>query len=233
MVSEHPGVFATLWEAFSYPDMRALSERVAAKGINQLLQDLCALADQDHPLNIHMLGHSMGCRVVCQALSSLMQVPTALAHVVNCIRLNVILFEGAIDNNTLAIGGKYSALSQVPGFRFQPRILVTKSNLDYVLEDYPPDDGASKAMGFVGPTAETFVAPSRLSGQGSTIAIGSGATYTVVTPQRCIVADLTQLHQAHGKGPSSNPNEWAGLSGHHSDIFCPEIYEMVTGFLFS
>jgi hypothetical protein len=112
------------------------------------------------------------------------------------------------------------------------RVLVTRSDLDLVLKDYPPDSPGDKAMGATGPTPATFSDPtSQFANELSQVHIRSGSAYAVSAriPQRFIMADLTQLHQAHGPGPNG---EWGGLSGHHSDIYCEEIYELVCGVLF-
>ncbi|HYM69388.1 MAG TPA: hypothetical protein VEZ44_07315 [bacterium] len=239
MVSDHPGVFTNLFEAFSYDDMRALAERVARSGLCALLQRAWRQATAAHPMRLHVLGHSMGCRIACLGLHTAILSdsrptdPTDLAtapwsQIQPHVRIDVVLFQGAIDDDMLEPIEPYGILSTTPGVR----ILVTRSDQDKVLKDYPPDDGKHGAMGAAGPTPATFTdAASRFNGGAGNVVVGAGATYQVVSavPQDFVVANLTPLHDAHGNGRN---NEWAGLSGHHSDIYCDEVYELVTGFVY-
>lgn len=239
MVSEHPGVFTDIFEAFSYADMRALAERVAGAGITQLVRNVWQFAAPDRRLRIHVLGHSMGCRVACVALSAALLAEAEVANpsdpasapwvkIGPNVVINVVLFQGAIDNNTLQVASKYGALANIPGLR----VLVTRSDLDLVLKDYPPDVGTNPALGATGPTPATFTdATSQFNQPPLALPVGAGLTCSDIAgmSQRFVVADLTQLHQYHGNGPN---NVWGGLSGHHSDISCPETYELVAGFLF-
>lgn len=239
MVSDSLGPFDNIFEAFSYYEIRGIAEWVANTGVTGLIRKIWSFAEEGRQLNIHILGHSMGCRVACQALSTALLADSRpmnpndlasapLVRILPNIRLNVTLFEGAIDNNTIDRLQKYGVLSAIDGLR----IMVTCSDLDAILKSYPPDDQVNPAMGAKGPTAGTFTDPvSHFYDQQGAVGVGPGSVYSLVADimDRFIVADLTELHKADR---SKDPNKWGGIGGSHSDIFEPAIYELVTGFLF-
>lgn len=237
MVADDLGAFTNIFEAFSYDDMRRRAETVGGTGVAGLIHRVWTLANENRPLRIHLLGHSMGCRVMCVALQTALQndakpanpgVPAPLVKVFQHARINVVLFQGAIDNNTVERLQKYGLLSSVPGLR----VLVTRSDLDGILATYPPDVDPNAAMGAKGPTDLTFTdSISRFFDQRGDVSVGRGADYTVVSgrEENFIVADLTALHRADRQ---ANPAAWNGIGGNHSDIFSPEVYELTTGFLF-
>jgi len=83
-------------------------------------------------------------------------------------------------------------------------------------------------MGATGPSAATTTAfPTNQQ-----VAVAWGSTFAGTAPapapgSTLVVADLTPIHsdpQNHFDG---------GLSGHHSDIFLPEIYDLMSWFLFA
>lgn len=240
MVADGLGPFTNIFEAFSYDDMRQRAEAVGGAGVADLIRRVWGLANASRPLRIHLLGHSMGCRVMCVALQAALrtdaQPATAgdpglapLARVFQYARINAVLLQGAIDNNTLERTQKYGLLSEAPGLR----VLVTRSDLDGILASYPSDVDPNPAMGAKGPTAATFADPiSRFCNQRGDVSVNAGADYTVVSGRRenFIVADLTPLHRADRQ---QAPTLWNGIGGNHSDIFSPEVYELTTGFLFS
>lgn len=239
MVPAALGVFQNVFEAFSYADVRSRAELIAKTGLAGMIRRIWALATPARQLRIHLLGHSMGCRVVCQALATALLAdsqPTnpgdaasaPLARILPNAQLNVVLFEGAIDNNTVERVQEYGILSAIDGLR----LLVTRSDLDAVLADYPPDVEPHPAMGAKGPTTATCTdASSHFFDQLSAVSVAKGSDCTVVAgkEERFVVADLTALHKAD---KAVDPQKWSGVSGSHSDIYEPEIYELTAGFLF-
>lgn len=240
MVADNLGAFTDIFEAFSYDDMRQRAEAVGGTGVADLIRRVWGLANANRRLRIHLLGHSLGCRVMCVALQAALRAdaqpvtpgapgPAPLATVFQYARINVVLFQGAIDNNTLERTQKYGVLSAAPGLR----VLVTRSDLDGVLASYPSDVDPNPGMGAKGPTAATFTDPvSRFHNERGDVSVNAGADCTVVSgrTETFVVADLTPLHRADRQ---HNPALWNGISGNHSDIFTPEVYELATGFLFS
>ncbi len=239
MVSDTLGPFRNIFETFSYPDMRSRAELVAKTGVASLIRRVWGFANANRPLRIHVLGHSMGCRVACQAMETALLADSKpadpndlasapLVRVLPNVHLNVVLFQGAIDNNTIERRQKYGVLSAIEGLR----VLVTRSDLDDILKSYPSDDLVHPAMGAKGPTVVTFTdSVSHFYDQLGAVSIGKGSDHTIVAGRKetFIVADLTELHKADR---GQNPGKWGGIGGNHSDIFCPEVYELVAGFLF-
>ena len=239
MVSATLGPFRTIFEAFSYDEMRTRAELIANSSVMSLIRRLWSFARDGRRLTLHALGHSMGCRLVCQAFCSALYVdsqPTnpndlgsaPLAKVLPNLRINVALLEGAIDNNTIDCLQKYGLLASIDGVR----VMVTHSDLDAVLQCYPPDVSNNPAMGAKGPSAGTFTdSDSKFFNQQGAVDVGAtfAASGVADVADRFIVADLTKLHAAD---KAKFPGTWGGLSGSHSDVFEPAIYELVTGFLF-
>lgn len=70
MVPASLGPFRTIFEAFSYDDMRSRAELIAKTAVATLIRRVWSLAGTGRQLRIHILAHSMGCRVACQALET-------------------------------------------------------------------------------------------------------------------------------------------------------------------
>ncbi len=138
-----------------------------------------------------------------------------------------MLLEPAFDQNDLEQGEIYGGLCGMPNLR----LLATHSDLDKALMiDYPlsqdinifKSPGASNdALGGKGPTQKTVTD----FGGVSTLNVGPGFNYTesAEAETRLVTADLTALHKANSTYPDTD---------HHSDIFLPEIYQLICGFLF-
>lgn len=177
------------------------------------------------PLRMRLVGHSFGCKVVCSALRALAgEVGGALPP---GVRFDVALIQAAFDSDELADGKDYAELPGIPGLRF----LVTRSNGDRALgELYPRAHqmahlfrNVQPALGFAGPAPAVAA---RLGGQA---AVAVGPDYDPgpggLPADRLLVADLTPLHDAHPEGNAPH-------SGHHSDIFYPELYKLLGAFFF-
>jgi hypothetical protein len=81
-------------------------------------------------------------------------------------------------------------------------------------------------LGCVGPT-QTIIG--QFNGM-TRIDVNPGfARQTIVgcAGSRLVVADLTGIHR-----DPNNPYKADAFSGHHSDIFRPEIYDLIAGFVF-
>jgi hypothetical protein len=174
------------------------------------------------PPRIHLIGHSFGCKVVCSALQAL-----ASSGLLNGVTVDAVLIQAAFDQDSLEPGKAYgNVFSQIP----QVRILATRSDIDLALRDayvaaglFNLDGGPKKALGFAGPTPKTPNAASVIQ-----IAIDVGFTRTG-SPDLSgplVVADLTPLHE-HDGWTVTDP-----FSGHHTDIFHEEIYQLIAAFLF-
>jgi hypothetical protein len=151
------------------------------------------------------------------------------------VSFNVILLEAAFATDALDPDGYYEQV--IPTFGQSLRLLISHSQKDGALGTAFPAAhdlnlfaiAASKtALGFTGPTAATTGA----FASSSALAVAWGSTFVgnVAPPPRTstvISADLTPIH--------SDPRNTfdGGLSGHHSDIFLPEIYDLMSWFLFA
>jgi hypothetical protein len=174
------------------------------------------------PPKLHLIGHSFGCKVVCSALQTL--APTGL---LNGVTVDAVLIEAAFDQDALEPGNDYGdVFSQIP----QVRILATRSDLDIALRDaYPAaglfnlHGGPKPALGFAGPTPST---PNAATATRITVDVGFSRTGAPGLTGPLVVADLTPLHE-HDGWTVTDP-----LSGHHSDIFHDEIYQLIAAFMF-
>jgi len=175
----------------------------------------------DPPLRFSLLGHSFGCRVVCSALERIakdgIQIPSA-------VTLDAVLLQAAFNSDELDPDGMYGNVSKL-----NLRLLVTRSEGDTSLGKWYPiaerlvnlfSGRPVTALGAVGPSAAT---QTEFGGEG-VIAVGPGFTYPAVVPltERLVAADLSPLHAATGPGDL--------FSGHHSNIYHDEIYQLIAGF---
>jgi hypothetical protein len=233
MLSDDPNALLNKIEVLSFYAMEKRADDIGEEGLYAMLRLLFpAIAASGQNMRINLFGHSFGCKVVCAAFEKLAE--NAVAIPVNVL-FNVILLEAAFATDALDAGGYYEQV--LPTFGSSMRMLISHSNEDYALRDAFPAAhdlnlfavAASKsALGYTGPTAATTAAfPSSSS---VSVAWGSKFVGTVAAPPRTptlVVADLTPIH--------SDPKNTfdGGLSGHHSDIFLPEIYDLMSWFLFA
>lgn len=242
-----PGLAQDALLAIAYPIFKPIAEATGKQGVSELLQAVWQCGAEDRHLHIHVLGHSMGCRVVAQAVCSAMDASVPHARYQPAVplssyypyleRLSVVLFQGAIDANALELNRqKFGLVGSTPPWPIQ--VLVTRSTEDGTLKGYPPDNNlptdhgtTGDAIGRLGPTAATFNPPSAFSLQGAKVELPVDSNFTHQTVlargEAFIVGDLSPLHQAGECGPDRDL-----LGGHHSDIYCPPVYRLLAGFLF-
>jgi hypothetical protein len=227
MISDDDSAILNKLEPFSFYAMGQRANKVGENSVYALLRLIIEQAPSTP--RIHFLGHSFGCRVVCSAIQEILKDSQTIPNG-NNLAVNAVLLEAAFDQNDLEAGGVYGGLSQMPNLR----VLSTYSALDNALcHAYPLSQeinifkGPGKnneALGGRGPTAKTLndfgsVAAPLIVLPGSDYSISSGL------PARFIAADITALHQASTSYDNGNPD-------HHSDIYLPELYELICGFLF-
>lgn len=226
MLSEDQGSITNYLEALSFYSMAKRADIVGEHGVYSLLRMIFeTIGGMASPpsLRLHLLGHSFGCRVVCAALEQIAQNKIAVPA---SVTLDAVLLQAAFNNDELEPNGLYGDVPQL-----SLRVLVTRSDGDTSLGRWYPI--AEKlvnlfsrrpvvALGAAGPSAPT---QAQFGGAGA-VAVPPGFTYRAVVPlgQRLVVADLSPLHAAAGPGDS--------FSGHHSDIYHDEIYQLIAGFLF-
>jgi hypothetical protein len=227
MLSEDPTSIANYAEALTFYTMGKRADTVGHHGVSSLLRLL--YASPRRPLRISMIGHSFGCRVVCSALVSALAQLTP--QIDSNIRIRVALLEAAFNSDDLGPNGSYASLARVAGASLS--VLCTTSALDTALVKWYPiaerlanlfRGGSVDALGGVGPDSTTV---SAWGGRGD-VNVGPGFDTTGILSrtERLVVANLTPLHESH---PAGNAG---AFGGHHSDIFLPEIYRLLAGFLF-
>lgn len=224
MLSEDSGNVTNYLEALSFYTMEKRADAIGEHGGFMLLRTLFdALAVRKQAFRIHMLGHSFGCKVVCSTLQEIV----TYGPVPPQAQINVVLLQGAFDNNALDDTECYGdVIAKCPNIRF----LISKSSEDTALQKAYPTahrlgnlfGHVNPAMGAAGPT-NTFQAK---FGSTALVAIDVGfRAANLPKGQRLVIGDLSPLHQ-HDK------YEVDAFTGHHSDIFQPEVYELLAGFLF-
>lgn len=178
------------------------------------------------PLRLHLIGHSFGCKVVCSALQALTS-----TGLLDHLTVNAALIQGAFDFDELEPGQSYGDIAtKAP----QTRILVTRSDLDLAVKDAYVAAGqfelfskAKQGLGFAGPSSAT-----RAAYHATDLKVGPGFSLGSAPDLsgRMVVADLTPLHATSDFQPDDPVSQ--KLSGHHSDIYHQEIYDLVTRFMF-
>jgi hypothetical protein len=227
-VSEDTRSILNVLQPLTFFNRARMADIVGAGGATALLR-LILQAPRPRgtsPPRLHLIGHSFGCRVVCSALQAL-----APSGLLDGLSVDVALIQGAFDFDDLEPDRNYGDIgTKAP----QTRLLVTRSDMDLALKDaYVAAGrlnlfaGPKQALGFAGPSA-----PTRTAFDAHDITVGPGFSLASATDLngRMAVADLTPLHAADDYRPDDPLT--LRVSGHHSDIFQNEIYQLVTGFMF-
>jgi hypothetical protein len=224
-----PGGLPNLIQPLTFYAMEKRADDVGETGVYAMVRTIVNERGE-RPLTVNLLGHSFGCKVVCAALNQLAKTcGRPDKSLLDNVRFNVVLLQAAFDSDDFEKDKLYgSILPAIPNLR----VLVTTSKRDDALgKAYPAAHGleffsgnvTTHALGFDGPTPDTC---SAFGGcQGVTIAPGADMTQQPAFTSRLISADLTPLHDAQ-----TGFN--GGASGHHSDIYLPEIYSLVGRLLF-
>jgi hypothetical protein len=176
------------------------------------------------PPLFHLIGHSFGAKVVCASLEALATDPDMTALIADA-SFNLVLLEGAFNNDSFEPKQNYAhVLSGIPKLR----VLITKSGHDTALSvRYVQAQQINlfhhpvPAIGAIGPTQTTY---SNAGGKWINVDTGYNPAPGSIR-DKFVVADLTLLHEHDGTPVDST-------SGHHSDIYLPEIYNLLSGFLF-
>jgi hypothetical protein len=236
MLDDDPTSLEDKAEVLSFYTMEKRADDVGEEGLYAILRLLMAAAAPGPNIRLNLFGHSFGCKVVCAALEKLVENGFNLPANVS---LNVILLQAAFSTNSLDANLPYGDV--IPHFGPSLRMLISHSNLDDAVgKAFPlahnlnffaklnPNTSSPTGLGATGPSAATSAAfPSRQQ-----ISVAWGDTFAGTLPppapgSTLVVADLTPIHS-----DPRNPFK-GGLSGHHSDIFLPEIYDLMSWFLFA
>jgi hypothetical protein len=228
---DDPVAFQNNFEATSFYTMQKRADDIGEEGLYAILRLLYQAIPAGKKLRINLLGHSFGCKVICSALEKLAEnninPPSGLLF-------NVILLQAAFGTNRLDPGDMYGRM--LPTYGPVLRLLITKSAKDEALGRFFPIANSVMnffagepltALGASGPSSATLAAFKNqelveVEYGGKLLETKSSPTLDPVL----VVADLTPVHS----DPQNTYN--GGWGGHHSDIFRPEIYDLMGWFLF-
>jgi hypothetical protein len=232
-ITENPGSLLNALQVLTFYTMEHRADAVGRNAVYAILRlILQTRLGAGSPLRIFLLGHSFGCKVICAALQD-MQVDVIGNTIVipPGTEFRVVLLEPATDQDNLEPTDIYGDVQKVPNLR----LLLTKSQKDAALTNWYVQAGRSvnpfhpkQALGSAGPTPATVTA----FGGGDAFSLTSGFAPSGMYGynQQLVVADLTAIHTARaasGDWKNGNPG------GQHSDIFFKEIYNMISGFIYS
>ncbi len=238
MISEDAANLINYLQQLSFYTMEKRADSVGAHGLYAVLRMI--LTHPDIParkrIRINLLGHSFGCKVVSSALEQIYLDVTEqkIFTIPDNVIFNVVLLQGAFAADELDDSGCYRDITAL-----NLRLLATHSDLDVACGKWFDDahlnvnffhaqNPAARALGAVGPTEKTQAA----LGGADTVSVVPGFLPAQMRSarKRLVVADLTPVHKAHETSDPGSNDRWAG---HHSDIFLPEIYNLIAGFFYN
>lgn len=231
MLDDDPAALVDKLEVLSFYTMGKRADDIGEEGVYSILRLIMSSAPTNKRIRINLFGHSFGCKVVCAALQKLAQNGFVLPP---NILINLILFQAAFVTDGLDAGQVYGQVISTYGRSL--RLLISHSAKDDAVGRAFPlahsvnffNKGTKTGLGATGPTAATVAAFP--SSQAMPVAWGSSFVGAVASPAATptiVSADLTSIH-------SDQRNKFnGGASGHHSDIFLPEIYDLMSWFLFA
>ena len=225
MLSSDQNSFFNAFQAASFYTMEKRADAVGEHAGYLLLQ-LLANAKKP-PSRLHLLGHSFGCKVICNALQKILDDKVTVSQL-NAMALNLVLIQAALDADHLEKGDAYGDIAK----KFPKlRTMATISSEDKALHDWYPRAQLAKlttilsnrnALGAKGPSQK---ASKQFDGvKAITIDPGFDRKDIVAAKERFLVCDISNLHTDSTKSDQ--------FSGHHSDIFHEELYQAIAGFLF-
>src|SRR5262249_37699273 len=133
-------------QALSFFTMEKRADTVGENCGHALLKFILS-ARPPGALHVHLVGHSFGCKVVCNALQALVD-NSATEPIPDDVVFDVTLIQAAFDNDLLAADKDYTGLADLPGLR----LLVTRSDGDRALGTlYPAAHRLAHLFGNVQP----------------------------------------------------------------------------------
>jgi Alpha/beta hydrolase of unknown function (DUF900) len=230
-VEDDPAGLLNFLEPLTFYTMEKRADDIGQEGLYAILRLIFSSTTPETNLRINLFGHSFGCKVVCAALEELAlnDIPVPVN-----IRFNVILLQAAFATDRLDPSNTYGHV--IPKFGPRLRMLISKSEADTALCDAFPKaheinlfaKGVRTALGATGPSNALVAAfPSH---QAVTVNWDSSFLGSELIPHPgpgIVVADLTPFHKSPNNKYVADPS-----GGHHSDIFQPQIYDLMGWFIF-
>lgn len=227
---DDPTALLNKFEPLSFYGMEKRADDIGEEGLYAILRLLFCALPPGKAVRVTLFGHSFGCKVVCSALQKLAENDIPVPP---NVLFNAILLQAAFATDCLDPGEAYGQI--IPKFGASLRLLISKSAKDDALGKAFPLAHCMNffareertALGATGPSDKT-VAQFRNK---QSVVISYGETLLGNCPSPTFdsvlaVADLTPVHS----DPQNKYN--GGWGGHHSDIFRPEIYDLISWFLF-
>ena len=232
MANDDPTGVSNLAQPLTYYKMEKRADDIGQEGLYAILRLIFAAVKPDSNLRISLLGHSFGCKVVCAALE---QLAVNRIDVPPNIRFNVVLLQAAFATDCLDAGGSYERV--VPTFGPRLRMLVSRSDADNALGTAFPKaceinwfhKGAKTALGATGPSEALKAAfPNNQEARVTWDSTFLGSVAAPPAGPALVCADLTAFHTS-----PDNPYKADSWGGHHSDIYEPQVYDLMGWFLFA
>jgi hypothetical protein len=235
-ITEDPNSPLNDLQLFTFYSMEHRADAVGKNGVYSILRLILNARSSDRGLRIMLLGHSFGCKVICSALQDVQtDIDDGTIKVPDGTTWRVVLLEPATDADNLEPTDIYGKISRMGNLR----LLMSHSQADTCLVKWYPDAGRianlfhglspTPALGAAGPTPATIAAFE--SSANLTVNLGFNISAVSEMNEHLLVADLTPAHEARAQ---ANPPLYSGgITGSHSDINFAEVYNLVSGFLFS
>lgn len=233
-ITENPGSVINELQPLTFFTMKHRADAVGQNAVYAILRLMLESRKGLHGTRFSLIGHSFGCKVLCSALQDLYVDLGTTIPLPAEISWRLVLLEPATDCDNLEDGDIYGNVHKFDNLR----LLITTSQMDEALHKwYPASETRNwfhsrnpmEALGAAGATAKTVA---DFGGTSDPLSIDQGfpIATAVAAKARLVVADLTPIHTvraANGQYPNG------GVAGSHSDINFPELYNLVSGFVFS
>jgi hypothetical protein len=239
MLSEDTWSVSNYFEAMSYFRMATRANSVGTNSVLALLRLILRYRQAGRPLRIHLIGHSFGCKAACMALQGLIDKGFVPAAGIDGVTFDAVLLQGAFNEDEMEDPPvcNYHDVPTFPGLR----LLITTSTEDKALNtQFQRAQGlanlfsrAKRALGDAGPSPATVA---RFGGK-LDLAVAPGFNFAAspaLAGQRLVVADISALHKANTgyQEDAKLSDAQIKASGHHSDVFLPELYDLMLAFFF-
>jgi hypothetical protein len=234
-ITENPKSILNDLQLLTFFSMKHRADAVGKNAVYSILRLMLQGRKAETGFRFLLLGHSFGCKVMCAALEDLqIDIANGTIDLPAGTSWRVVLLEPATDQDNLEDGDIYGNVHKLADLR----LLLTTSQMDTCLTEWYPDasrlgnlfHGANPtpALGAAGPTDATVTA---FGGTKGSVSVNSGFAVmdAMQRKERLVVADLTPVHKARVDAGQYD----GGMAGSHSDINFTEVYNLVSGFMFS
>lgn len=204
-VSDDEESIANLFNPLTFFGMATRADQVGANAVSRIIGALIAAAAaslDSKPGGLRFI--LIGHSFGCRVVCSCLNKLAGATRDLRGATFEAVLFQGAFDCNGLEPGAAYGNVRTL-----EPRVFATRSPLDRALcNAYRLATGFHRALGDSGPTPATLQAFGDAAYAGGAI-------------------DVVDIEPIQRKYPLGN----AGVAGSHSNIYLPELFQLVGQFL--